>query len=576
MGWWHAAPDPGEPDLHHCSEQEVWERLRDTLGDDDVLLANLRLTDGDKDHEADLVVLMPDIGVARARGQGRQRHGRAGRRRGTRWWTQSGGGRRQIRPVDQARDAKYALRRYVDQHPRGGTTRRVGVGTRGGRSLLAVRRGLQRPRAAALGTARQGRPAGARGAGPRRRRGGCSTATARRPTTTSRCITDILTGRFAHALRRQRGGRRPRGRVRPAHHGAGHDPPRHPAADPRRGARWRRQRQDRARPPAGQGADPWRSGPQGRSASRCSATRSGSRSTSSRRWRRGTAATGRRSSARSTRSASSGAQPTATARTASSGRSAAGRDGRAGRGAARQHKYDAVIVDEAQDFADSWWTPVLRSLRDEEQGGLYVYSDENQRIFARFGRPPVPSCRSCSTTTSATPSRSTTPSDPSRPAGCTRGVATVRPSGSSLPPRTTPSRRPTTRSIALLESAGSPATSPCSPPVTATRSRSSGPTSTTRRATGAPTGTTTSSTVTSSAARDSSASGRALPQRGRITRPCPRAALRRDVARHRRAGRRRRSRHRSPGRGRGRGAEVGVVSCESGSPVGTQRSVSTT
>ena len=27
--------------------------------------------------------------------------------------------------------------------------------------------------------------------------------------------------------------------------------------------------------------------------------------------------------------------------------------------------------------------------RDEEQGGVYVYSDENQRIFARFGRPPV-------------------------------------------------------------------------------------------------------------------------------------------------------------------------------------------
>jgi hypothetical protein len=32
---------------------------------------------------------------------------------------------------------------------------------------------------------------------------------------------------------------------------------------------------------------------------------------------------------------------------------------------------------------------VLRALRDEEEGGLYVYSDENQRIFARFGRPPV-------------------------------------------------------------------------------------------------------------------------------------------------------------------------------------------
>jgi hypothetical protein len=48
-----------------------------------------------------------------------------------------------------------------------------------------------------------------------------------------------------------------------------------------------------------------------------------------------------------------------------------------------------VIVDEAQDFADSWWRPVLKSLRDEQEGGIFVYSDENQRIFARYGRPPV-------------------------------------------------------------------------------------------------------------------------------------------------------------------------------------------
>src|SRR5690606_28431437 len=53
------------------------------------------------------------------------------------------------------------------------------------------------------------------------------------------------------------------------------------------------------------------------------------------------------------------------------------------------HKYDDVVVDEAQDFADSWWRPVLGALRDEEAGGLYVFADENQRIFGRFGRPPV-------------------------------------------------------------------------------------------------------------------------------------------------------------------------------------------
>lgn len=54
------------------------------------------------------------------------------------------------------------------------------------------------------------------------------------------------------------------------------------------------------------------------------------------------------------------------------------------------HKFDAIIVDEAQDFADSWWTPLLLALKDPDEGGLYAYSDENQRVFARFGRPPVP------------------------------------------------------------------------------------------------------------------------------------------------------------------------------------------
>ena len=53
-------------------------------------------------------------------------------------------------------------------------------------------------------------------------------------------------------------------------------------------------------------------------------------------------------------------------------------------------RFDAVIVDEAQDFADHWWHPLMKALRDEERGGLYVYTDENQRIFARFGQPPVP------------------------------------------------------------------------------------------------------------------------------------------------------------------------------------------
>lgn len=51
--------------------------------------------------------------------------------------------------------------------------------------------------------------------------------------------------------------------------------------------------------------------------------------------------------------------------------------------------FDAVVVDEAQDFADAWWPALLAALRDEETGGVYVFTDEGQRVFARFGGPPI-------------------------------------------------------------------------------------------------------------------------------------------------------------------------------------------
>ena len=49
-----------------------------------------------------------------------------------------------------------------------------------------------------------------------------------------------------------------------------------------------------------------------------------------------------------------------------------------------------MVVDEAQDFADAWWDPLLAALRDGDDGGLYVFSDEGQRVFNRYGSPPVP------------------------------------------------------------------------------------------------------------------------------------------------------------------------------------------
>ncbi|MGE5697671.1 MAG: NERD domain-containing protein [Candidatus Sericytochromatia bacterium] len=54
------------------------------------------------------------------------------------------------------------------------------------------------------------------------------------------------------------------------------------------------------------------------------------------------------------------------------------------------HRFDAIVVDEAQDFADAWWDPLLAALKDEETGGLYVFTDEGQRVFERHGSPPVP------------------------------------------------------------------------------------------------------------------------------------------------------------------------------------------
>lgn len=54
-----------------------------------------------------------------------------------------------------------------------------------------------------------------------------------------------------------------------------------------------------------------------------------------------------------------------------------------------EQRFDAFVVDEGQDFSDSWWPALLAGLKDRDTGGLYVFADEGQRVFARAGRPPV-------------------------------------------------------------------------------------------------------------------------------------------------------------------------------------------
>lgn len=51
--------------------------------------------------------------------------------------------------------------------------------------------------------------------------------------------------------------------------------------------------------------------------------------------------------------------------------------------------FDAIVVDEAQDFADIWWDSLQPCLRDPEHGVLFVFTDEHQTVFDREGRAPI-------------------------------------------------------------------------------------------------------------------------------------------------------------------------------------------
>jgi hypothetical protein len=49
-------------------------------------------------------------------------------------------------------------------------------------------------------------------------------------------------------------------------------------------------------------------------------------------------------------------------------------------------RYDAIIVDEGQDFVADWWLPIEELLTDSREGVMYVFYDPEQNIFAReFG-----------------------------------------------------------------------------------------------------------------------------------------------------------------------------------------------
>lgn len=51
-------------------------------------------------------------------------------------------------------------------------------------------------------------------------------------------------------------------------------------------------------------------------------------------------------------------------------------------------RYDAILVDEGQDFCDLWWLPVEELLADKTAGYFYIFLDRRQNIFRREGNLP--------------------------------------------------------------------------------------------------------------------------------------------------------------------------------------------
>jgi hypothetical protein len=54
-----------------------------------------------------------------------------------------------------------------------------------------------------------------------------------------------------------------------------------------------------------------------------------------------------------------------------------------------EDKFDAIVIDEAQDFSDEYWFAIEELLRDQDKGWLYIFIDENQTLYPRHGNLPV-------------------------------------------------------------------------------------------------------------------------------------------------------------------------------------------
>ncbi len=376
---------PDQPAFQTASEREVWQRLMHQLDDACVLLANHRLSDTSKDHEADIVALMPDSGIVVVEVKGShvwvEPDGR--------WMIQRHGHAEQIHPVDQARDGTYACRHYVENDPRWGSRGRV----RWSHHVVLAHTELD-PDFATPDCPRW-QVSGANDLEALGRRIWDTTSWHRsdaRPPTRDDIdlIREILVGRNL--------------------------PPRDPTAiaDDRATLADRLTMEQaqllrvtrllnriEIRGGAGSGKTVL--------AIRQAADLASGRVTGVRQrvavvcYSYGLASHLRRQ----LMTGSTAKRPAFVgnfedlARSWGIGITASRNDSEfweyrlpvlmaeRARDLSDAERFDAIVVDEAQDFADDWWTPLVRALRDESLGGIFAYSDERQRVFARFGRPPI-------------------------------------------------------------------------------------------------------------------------------------------------------------------------------------------